>query len=99
MTRLSVWWDGRIAGTLTRDEYGDMGFVYHADWLADETTRAISAALPKRAEPYDRRAARYFFAGLLPEEAQRDGVARALGLSRNNDYALLAALGGDVAGA
>jgi serine/threonine-protein kinase HipA len=99
MTNLSVRWDGRIAGTLTRDQHGDMGFVYDTDWLADTTARAISAALPKRAEPYDRRAARYFFAGLLPEEGARDGVARALGLSPTNDYALLEALGGDVAGA
>jgi serine/threonine-protein kinase HipA len=99
MTRLSVWWDGRIAGTLTRDQHGDMGFVYDTDWLADTTARPISAALPKRAEPYDRRAARYFFAGLLPEEGPREAVARALGLSRTNDYALLEALGGDVAGA
>ncbi len=99
MTNLSVWWDGRIAGTLTRNEHGDMGFVYHPDWLEDPVTRAISAALPKRAEPYDRRAARYFFAGLLPEEGPRDAVARALGLTRTNDFALLEALGGDVAGA
>jgi serine/threonine-protein kinase HipA len=99
MTNLSVWWDGRIAGALTRDQHGDMGFVYDTDWLADTTARPISAALPKRAEPYDRRAARYFFAGLLPEEGPREAVARALGLSRTNDYALLEALGGDVAGA
>jgi serine/threonine-protein kinase HipA len=99
MTRLSVWWDGRIAGTLTRDQHGDMGFVYNTDWLTDTTARPISAALPKRADPYDRRAARYFFAGLLPEEGPREAVARALGLSRTNDFALLEALGGDVAGA
>jgi serine/threonine-protein kinase HipA len=99
MTRLSVWWEARVAGTLTRDEHGDMGFVYDANWLADSMTRAISASLPKQVKPYGRRAARYFFAGLLPEESQRDGVARALGLSRTNDYALLEALGGDVAGA
>lgn len=60
MTNLSVWWDGRIAGTLTRDQHGDMGFVYEAAWLADTTVRSISAALPKRAEPYGRREARYF---------------------------------------
>lgn len=42
---------------------------------------------------------RAIFAGLLPEEGPRDAVARALGLSRTNDYALLEALGGDVAGA
>jgi serine/threonine-protein kinase HipA len=99
MTHLSVWWAGRLVGTLLRDQHGDISFVYHGDWVEDATAQPISAALPKRLEPYDRRAARYFFAGLLPEESQRDGAARALGLSRTNDYALLEALGGDVAGA
>ena len=40
-----------------------------------------------------------FFDGLLPEEAQRGGAARALGIALQNSFALLAALGGDVAGA
>jgi HipA-like protein len=42
MTNPSVWWDGRIAGTLTRDQHGDMGFVHNPDWLADTTARPIS---------------------------------------------------------
>ncbi|MGD9925817.1 MAG: type II toxin-antitoxin system HipA family toxin, partial [Pseudorhodoplanes sp.] len=44
-------------------------------------------------------ACRPFFSGLLPEEGQREAVARALGISKGNDFALLNALGGDVAGA
>jgi serine/threonine-protein kinase HipA len=99
MTRLSVWWDGRVVGTLARDIHGDMSFAYHDEWLAEEATLPISVSLPKRIEPFDRRATRYFFAGLLPEESQREGIARALGLSRTNDFALLDAIGGDVAGA
>ena len=39
------------------------------------------------------------FGGLLPEESQRTAVARALGVSPDNPFRLLAALGGDVAGA
>jgi serine/threonine-protein kinase HipA len=96
---LSVWWGERIAGTLTRDTHGDMGFVYDAKWLADAKTRPISQSLPKREEPYGRSATRPFFAGLLPEEDALRGVARAIGVSDKNDFGLLDELGGDVAGA
>src|SRR5450631_3799305 len=96
---LNVWWDDRIAGQLTQNRQGELGFQYAADWLADNSARALSASLPKRAEPYSRRACRPFFGGLLPEEGQRDAVAQALGVSSRNDFALLERLGGDVAGA
>lgn len=96
---LSVWWNGRVAGELRLDEHGDMTFAYAAAWLADTAGRAISASLPKRDEPFTRRETRPFFAGLLPEESVREEVARALGISKGNDFALLNALGGDVAGA
>jgi serine/threonine-protein kinase HipA len=96
---LTVWWDGAIVGTLRLDEHGDTTFVYAPDWLADPNASALSRSLPKQAEPFDRRRTRPFFAGLLPEEAQRDAVARALGISKGNDFAFLKALGGDVAGA
>jgi len=100
MTRaLSVWWDGAIVGTLRVDPHGEMSFVYAAEWLADASRPAVSFSLPKMEEPFNRRECRPFFAGLLPEEAQRDAVAGALGLSARNDFGLLEALGGDVAGA
>ena len=100
MTRtLNVWWGGRIAGHLTQDRHGELGFSYSPEWLNDEATRPLSASLPKRAEPFGRRECRPFFGGLLPEEGQRDAAAQALGVSRANDFALLDRLGGDVAGA
>jgi serine/threonine-protein kinase HipA len=96
---LSAWWDGRKVGQLTMDEHGDMGFAYDSGWLADAKARPISRSLPLRAEAFDRRETRPFFAGLLPEETVRAEVARVLGLSKGNDFGLLKALGGDVAGA
>ncbi len=96
---LSVWWDDLVAGALAIDDDGNMSFTYSAAWLADSTRPALSHSLPKQAEPFERRRARPFFAGLLPEGAQKEGAARALGLSKGNDFALLDALGGDVAGA
>src|SRR5581483_11402496 len=42
---------------------------------------------------------RPFFAGLLPEAEKRELVARALGVSDRNDFALLDRIGGECAGA
>ena len=98
MRELDVWWDGRVAGRLTQDRSGDLGFSYSAEWLAGNGL-ALSVSLPKRAEPFSRRECRPFFGGLLPDEGQRDAAAQALGVSPANDFALLDRLGGDVAGA
>lgn len=96
---LSVYWDRRLVGALRLDEHGDMSFQYDPAWLADASAGALSASLPKQESPFNRRACRPFFGGLLPEEVQREAVAQALGVSKGNDFALLKALGGDVAGA
>ena len=100
MTRsLTVWWDGRIVGRLALDENGDIRFAYDQGWLDDDTCPPVSVSLPKQPEVFSRRESRSFFAGLLPDEWQRDNVARALGVSKQNDFGLLERLGGDVAGA
>lgn len=100
MTRsLTVWWDAAPVGHLRLDEHGDLAFVYEPAWLADPDRPAVSISLPKQPEPFGRRETRPFFAGLLPEEGQREAVAQALGVSRGNDFRLLKQLGGDVAGA
>lgn len=100
MTRtLSVWWNDAVVGTLRLDADGGMVFAYEDEWLSDGTRPALSLSLPKRAGAFRRRACRPFFAGLLPEEGQLDAVARKLGISKSNDFRLLEALGGDVAGA
>ncbi|MDT8854982.1 type II toxin-antitoxin system HipA family toxin [Paracoccaceae bacterium Fryx2] len=96
---LDIWWNGQIVGQLTQNQHGELGFAYAPDWLTREDAPALSASLPKRAEPFSRRECRPFFGGLLPEEGQRDAAAQALGVSRANDFALLDRLGGDVAGA
>ncbi|MGO9547324.1 MAG: type II toxin-antitoxin system HipA family toxin [Rhodomicrobium sp.] len=96
---LSVWWDNTVVGTLSLNRHGDMRFTYSGAWLADAANPALSVSLPKRPESFSRRECRPFFEGLLPEAAQRDAVAKALGISSGNEFQLLDALGGDVAGA
>ncbi len=97
--RLDVFWDNALVGSLTRNDDGVMQFHYGSEWVTSDQTAAISLSLPKREEPFSRRQTRPFFAGLLPDEGQRTAAARAAGVSETNDYALLDALGGDVAGA
>lgn len=96
---LQVLWDNERVGTLRVDEHGDMVFSYDQAWVENDAKMAISASLPKQIANFSRRDSRPFFAGLLPDEKQRAGAARALGVSKGNDFALLDALGGDVAGA
>ena len=97
--RLAVWWDGRVTGCLYLGPDGDTQFAYDAAWLADSTAPALSFSLPKQAEPFNRRACQPFFGGILPEEGQRTAIARALGVSADNEFRLLEYLGGEVAGA
>jgi len=96
---LSVWWEGALVGTLQVNKHGQMRFAYAPEWLADASRSPISFSLPKQEQPFRQSQCRPFFAGLLPEESQRDMIAGALGISKGNDFAFLDALGGDVAGA
>jgi HipA-like protein len=99
MKRLRVWWDERVVGDLIQDDHGNMQFEYGHEWVADPSAPPLSASLPKAATKYAKRYCQPFFGGLLPEGNQRTAVAKALGVSANNDFSLLERLGGEVAGA
>jgi serine/threonine-protein kinase HipA len=100
--QLEVWLLGSHIGTLAQID-GRLSFSYSADWLARAATHRdgppLSQSLPLRTEPFDDRAARPFFAGLLPEGDKRKLIAQALQVSRQNDFALLDGIGGECAGA
>lgn len=97
--RLVVWWNGIRVGQLALNEYGEPEFTYAEDWLAMPEARPVSASLPLKPEPFDRRATLPFFEGLLPEASQRTAIAQALGISERNEFRLLEEIGGEVAGA
>ncbi len=100
MTRsLTVWWDGVVVGSLALGRHGAMRFAYDGAWVADPDRPPVSHSLPKRSETYGARLCMPFFEGLLPEGAQRDAVANALGVSPANTFRLLVGLGEEVAGA
>jgi serine/threonine-protein kinase HipA len=87
----------RSVGTLEFDG-ARFQFVYAEAWLAGGGF-PISVCLPLRSKPYATEDAHHFFANLLPEGSAREAVCRRLGISASNDYALLAAIGGECAGA
>ncbi len=90
---LEVWLLGAHVGTLSQID-GRLSFAY-----APGATTPLSQSLPVRSEPFDDRATRPFFAGLLPEGGKRKQIAKTLQVSTQNDYALLESLGGECAGA
>ena len=99
MTRtLDVYLHDRLAGGLEQADNGDLTFTYAAEYL-DAAPHGISLSLPLKAATHSGNAVKAFFSGLLPEQSVRARLARCLGLSETNPFALLEAVGGDCAGA
>lgn len=95
---LDVWLFGQHVGTLAQIA-GRLNFTYAEEWLTSDNASPLSQSLPLQAEPFDDRATRPYFAGLLPEGDKRKLIAQALHVSRQNDFALLDGIGGECAGA
>lgn len=96
---LNTYWDDHIVGELIQDDGGQMSFQYSPTWLDSPQAAKISQSLPLQADVFKRNQCRGFFAGLLPEEDQRNLTASNLGISARNDFAMLEAIGGECAGA
>jgi serine/threonine-protein kinase HipA len=96
---LDVYLNTDLVGQLEQDNSGTLRFRYDASWLGSNKAFPLSVSLPLQDAPFNRRECRPFFAGLLPEETQRELVAGAFGISKQNDFALLDKIGGECAGA
>lgn len=96
---LNVYLNQNIIGNLKIDTYGEMSFTYNANYAKDKNNLALSQSLPLRIDPYKVQECRPFFSGILPEAHLRVAIARQLGISEKNDFALLSAIGGECAGA
>jgi len=96
---LAVYLNQTPAGRLWLDEQRRFVFQYDADYLASGSAVPLSLSLPLQTHAFENDAARPFFSNLLPESQIREAIARKLGLSDKNDYALLEAIGGECAGA
>ena len=96
---LDIFWNGRIVGRYDLLDDGSELFSYDGSYLESADAAPISHSLPLRADPYGKRQLRPFFAGLLPEESQRQRIAAYLGLAESDDFSMLEAIGGECAGA
>jgi len=98
MNSLVVHLNGKRVGVLD-DDGQRLIFRYNDAWLADGDALPLSRQLPLQAEPFEGQRVNVFFGGLLPEADSRDQIARKLGISVNNDFAMLERIGGECAGA
>lgn len=96
---LNVYLDHDLVGQLIQDDGGQMLFEYAESWRDDPDTIALSRSLPKREESFRQKECRGFFGGILPEEGNRRTIAKILGISAKNDFAMLEQIGGECAGA
>jgi serine/threonine-protein kinase HipA len=96
---LDVYIGDDITGQLVQDDGGQMSFTYAEGWRNKPGAVPLSQSLPLRAEPFKGKECRGFFGGILPEEAKCEIIARNLGISARNDYAMLERIGGECAGA
>lgn len=95
--RLQVWRDQQMLGELWLANDGHaMGFTY----AGTTGILPISNSLPVEGSPFlpEEGLAHRWFANLLPEEGARGALVRRLGVA-DDDFSLLAAIGGDCAGA
>lgn len=99
MNTLTVYLRSEPVGTLAQDESGMLQFTYASEWLGHDEATPLSRMLPLSPAPCAHKYARSFFAGILPEEGPRKVIARILGISEGNDFAMLERIGGECAGA
>lgn len=77
----------------------DWKLTYLPGYLDSKTPIPLSVAMELRREPYSGAVVRNWFCNLLPEGAVREAVVTRLRIPTNDDFALLAAIGGECAGA
>jgi serine/threonine-protein kinase HipA len=96
---LDVYLHRDLVGHLTQDNSGHITFKYVDAWAEHPASRALSQSLLLRNGRFTQKECRGFFGGILPEQSQRELVARNLGISARNDFAMLEKIGGECAGA
>lgn len=99
MKTLIVYFHSRKIGTLTQDSIGKYSFQYDLEWISAPSAHPLSQSLPLREEAYEEKECAGYFGGLLPEDFNRDLIARNIGITGGNDYAMLKVIGGECAGA
>jgi serine/threonine-protein kinase HipA len=96
---LEVRFGAIVVGSVRVDDEGRFCFAYDPTWCTREIRFPVSLTLPISSHDYVGGPAHAFFANLLPEGGARQAICARLGISPDNDFALLQAIGGECAGA
>jgi len=97
--KLIAYKDTSVVGTLNKVDEENYVFSYAVSWLESRVPQPLSLTLPLREDSFSSEATKAFFANLLPEGQLRDHYAGKFRVSSDDDFALLAQLAGDCAGA
>ncbi len=95
---LDVYLHGVFTGQLEQADDGLLSFTYNKGYL-EQTLPSLSLSLPLSSETYSDQLTKAFFSGLLPDDIALSRIAKFLGISDKNPFALLKAIGGECAGA
>lgn len=95
---MTVWFRSQPVGSLEPDQRGGFLFSYNDEWENEENSFPVSISIPL-GEPVDQRRVDAFFSNLLPEGSGKERLCRQLGISTENRYEILKAIGKDCAGA
>src|SRR5579871_3037293 len=96
---IDVYLYGKLVGTISPDKGGNLTFEYDGAYARSEGAYPLSDSLPIKEDAFTSRECEGYFSGLLPEGLQREILARNLGISARNDYAMIEEIGGECAGA
>lgn len=100
MPQAGVYYNGRLAGLLTKTGVGDYWFFYDTDYWLDPKMPAISLTFPKTNREYHSNQLFSFFSGLLAEGINKDIQCRLLKIDENDDFTrLIKTAGEDTIGA
>ncbi|HWX84943.1 MAG TPA: type II toxin-antitoxin system HipA family toxin [Xanthobacteraceae bacterium] len=98
MATLPVHFEQRVVGAIDVDKSGP-GFRYDPDWIVLRGAFPISITMPLNKERIASDTFLPWAANLLPENEQLRTLGQILGMARSDVIGLLAAIGGDTAGA
>jgi serine/threonine-protein kinase HipA len=100
MPTAGVYYNGRLAGVLSKTGFGDYRFIYETEYLSDPKMPAISLTLPKTNREYHGNQLFSFFSGLLAEGINKEIQCRLLKIDENDDFTrLIKTAGQDTIGA
>lgn len=92
---LNVFLNAELVGKLEQNDAGTMSFSYD-----EKATRQISIGMPLSQPYFDNEHCEAFFGNLLPDgDEARKALGKKFGVSPNNTFSLLNALGAECAGA